>query len=54
MVEPITMIITIINKILIVIRKIRRQSRQVTKLVEKFTIARRIAAVNPAPAPLTS
>lgn len=52
MIEPITMIITIINKNFS--RKIGRQSRQVIKLVEKFTIAKRIAAVKPAPAPFTS
>ena len=48
MAEPTILIINTINEMIIIIRKIGRQ------FVEKFTIARRTAAVKPAPTPLTS
>lgn len=48
MAERIIFIINSINEMIIIVRKIGRQ------FVEKLTIARRTAAVKPAPAPLTS
>lgn len=48
MAERILFIINSVNEMIIIVRKIRRQ------FVEKLTIARRTAAVKPAPAPLTS